>query len=53
LPSAIYETKRVVEDGNLVTSRAAGTAIEFALALVHRLVGADVATKLRQGMVVA
>lgn len=36
---------RVVVDGHLVTSRAAGTAEEFSLALVSLLCGADVAGK--------
>jgi 4-methyl-5(b-hydroxyethyl)-thiazole monophosphate biosynthesis len=31
--------KKVVEDGNIITSRGAGTAVEFGLALVHRLFG--------------
>ncbi len=39
LPSAQYSEERVVEDGNIVTSRAPGTALEFALALVARLAG--------------
>lgn len=34
----VYETTAVVTDGNLVTSRGAGTAIEFAAELVRRLV---------------
>jgi 4-methyl-5(b-hydroxyethyl)-thiazole monophosphate biosynthesis len=32
---------RVVEDGNCLTSRGAGTAVEFGLALVERLYGRD------------
>jgi protein deglycase len=52
LPSAEYSFDRVVEDDNLVTSRAAGTAMEFALALVRRLAGHGVATELRQRMLV-
>lgn len=31
--------ERIVEDGNLITSRGAGTAVEFGLALVRRLFG--------------
>lgn len=39
------EEGRVVEDGNLITSRGAGTALDFALALVSTLAGADAAEK--------
>jgi len=39
LPQARFE-ERVVEDGNIITSRGAGTALEFGLALVRRLCGA-------------
>ncbi|MBN2193739.1 MAG: DJ-1/PfpI family protein [Polyangiaceae bacterium] len=52
LPSAEYSNDRVVEDGRLVTSRGPGTAMEFSLALVRRLVGHAKATDLRQGMLV-
>jgi 4-methyl-5(b-hydroxyethyl)-thiazole monophosphate biosynthesis len=38
LPAALV-TERVVEDGPIVTSRGAGTAIDFGLALVRRLFG--------------
>lgn len=38
--------ERVVVDGNLITSRGAGTAAEFALAVVERLVGAEAAREL-------
>jgi len=33
----------VVEDGNIITSRGAGTAIEFAAAVVKRLAGENAA----------
>lgn len=52
LPSAEYSEARVVVDDTLVTSRGPGTAFEFALTLVERLVNASVAEKLRQGMLV-
>jgi 4-methyl-5(b-hydroxyethyl)-thiazole monophosphate biosynthesis len=38
-----YEEAAVVEDGNVVTSRGAGTSIDFAAALIRRLSGEDTA----------
>lgn len=52
LPSAEYVNDRVVEDGNVITSRGPGTSLEFALAIVRRLVGHVRATELRQRMLV-
>jgi 4-methyl-5(b-hydroxyethyl)-thiazole monophosphate biosynthesis len=43
---AFYSEDRVVEDGNLLTSRAAGSAGEFALAIVRALEGEGAAAKL-------
>ena len=43
---------RVVVDGNVVTSRGPGTALEFALALVDELVGRDAGDELRTAMLV-
>lgn len=39
--------ERVVEDGRLLSSQGPGTSFEFALALVSRLRGADVAARVR------
>lgn len=50
LPSARYTEERVVVDGALVTSRGAGTAMEFALALVARLVSPEVSRDLAERM---
>ncbi len=38
-PQIIRQTAAVVEDGKLITSRGPGTAMDFALTLVERLVG--------------
>ena len=38
-----YLEEPVVEDGNIITSRGAGTAIEFGFAVVKRLAGEEVA----------
>jgi protein DJ-1 len=48
-----YREDVVVEDGNLVTSRGPGTAFEFALALVAKLVGERAADGLRGPMVLS
>ena len=39
LPSAVYAEDRVVEDSTIITSRGPGTALEFSMRLVERLVG--------------
>lgn len=41
---------RVVEDGHLITSRGAGTALDFGLALVKRLFGVDEAEKVAKAV---
>jgi 4-methyl-5(b-hydroxyethyl)-thiazole monophosphate biosynthesis len=52
LPSASYSEERVVIDGNVVTSRGPGTALEFSLALVEKLVGAETKDRLTRAMLV-
>jgi len=47
LPSAL-PAERVVEDGALITSRGAGTAFDFGLALVRRLFGAEQAKEVAE-----
>ena len=43
--------KTVVIDGNIVTSQAAGTAMEFALRIVEKLLGPEKIQKLKQELV--
>jgi 4-methyl-5(b-hydroxyethyl)-thiazole monophosphate biosynthesis len=47
LEGATWLEDRVVTDGNLVTSRGAGTAAEFAIKLVELLAGKTTAEKIR------
>lgn len=49
LPRAMGD-QRVVEDGLLITSRGAGTALEFGLALVRRLFGPDKADEIARAI---
>lgn len=46
----IYEKKPAVSDGNLITGRGAGCAVEFALAILAHLKGEDVAGEVRRGL---
>lgn len=48
--SVRFEAERVVVDGNLITSRAMGTAMEFSLAIVAALRGRDAAEKIRSAV---
>lgn len=52
LPNQTVAGSRVVVDGNCITSRAPGTALEFSLKLVELLYGAPKARELAQGMLV-
>ena len=47
---AIYTPEGVVVDGHLITGRGAGWAVEFGLAIVAYLKGADAAAKVRSGL---
>ena len=43
---------KVIASGNIITSRSAGTAIEFALMLVERTLGKKEASKVREKLVI-
>ena len=50
--STQFSDARVVVDGNIVTSRGPGSAIEFALELAEQLVGKEQAKSLSEGLLV-
>ena len=44
------ENSRVLVDGNLITSRGPGTAMEFAVAVVEKLMGSEAAREVAEGL---
>jgi 4-methyl-5(b-hydroxyethyl)-thiazole monophosphate biosynthesis len=52
LPSAVLVEERVVVDGNVVTGRGPGVALEFALTVVERLAGRAKRDELARAMLV-
>jgi len=52
LGGAVYEEASVVTDGNVLTSRGAGTALAFGLAIVERLINKERAQKIREAMLI-
>lgn len=50
-PKVHLQTAAIVEDGKLITSRGPGTAMDFALTLVERLVGAAKRQEVEAGLV--
>ena len=48
--SAVVSTDSVVVDGNLITSRALGTALAFSLALAEKLVGRETSENVRRSV---
>ena len=50
-PSSIYVDEAVVADDFLITSRGPGTAIEFALAIIQKLIGSEKAATIRSEIV--
>jgi protein deglycase len=51
LKGAVVSSDRVVMDGNIITSKGPGTAMEFALALVGILKGQEIQDKLKGGLI--
>jgi protein deglycase len=49
LPESLLQ-ERVVEDGGIITSRGAATAVDFGLALVRRLCGETAAAEVAKGI---
>lgn len=52
LKTAHFSPQRVIVDGNIITSRGPGTAMEFALKLAERWVGDETAGRIRKELVV-
>ena len=50
-PQIRLETQAVVRDGNVLTSRGPGTAMDFALALIEQLIGRAARDKVEAGLV--
>jgi 4-methyl-5(b-hydroxyethyl)-thiazole monophosphate biosynthesis len=50
-PKVLRQPQAVVEDGKLITSRGPGTAMDFALTLVERLVGKSKRDEVEAGLV--
>ena len=48
---AILKKERVVVDGNIITSRSAGTAMEFSLAIIGELLGKEAAERIAKEIV--
>ena len=48
---AILKKERAVVDGNIITSRSAGTAMDFSLAIIGELLGKEVAERIAKEIV--
>jgi 4-methyl-5(b-hydroxyethyl)-thiazole monophosphate biosynthesis len=52
MPSCNYQEERVVIDGNIITGRGPGVAMEFAMAVVEYLLDAKERAQLEESMLV-
>ena len=52
LEGAIYTAALVEQDGNFITGKGPGAAMDFAFAIVEKYVGAEKVKELKQGMMV-
>ena len=50
LQNELYKEDRVVVDGQIITSRSPGTAMEFAMKLVEILVGKEIVEEINKGV---
>lgn len=50
-PNIHFDTRAVVQDGNVITARGPGTAMDFALALIELLTGKATRDKVEAGLV--
>ena len=50
VPEGVFSNRRVVVDGNLITSRGAGTAGEFAIEIIRYLKGDETAEKISEAV---
>ena len=48
---SIHQTDNVVVDENLITSRGAGTALEFSYAIIEKLCGKETMEKVKSSIV--
>ena len=52
LQGAEYTAALVEKDGNIITGKGPGAAMEFAFAIVEKYCGADVVKELKKGMMI-
>ena len=48
---AVHSSEKVVVDGNLITSRGAGTALDFSFAIIEALCGKEVMEQVKTSIV--